>query len=154
MGGYTTALSQTGTVTAISPTSITVRSDDGYSQTYVIAEPAGPPPAIDEQVTVRATRDGQTSTVTAIELRKLGDQPTSKPSGFSAVTGGVTNVVASSVGAASSVVVSPSVTSGPSLKMPVLSGVDANVTPSAPIATAAPAPTPAATSFQLLRFHG
>ena len=66
MGGYTTALSQTGTVTASSPTSITVRSDDGYSQTYVIAQPAGPPPAIDEPVTVRATRDGQTSTVTAI----------------------------------------------------------------------------------------
>jgi hypothetical protein len=66
MGGYTTALSQTGTVTASSPTSITVRSDDGYSQTYVIAQPAGPPPAIDEPVSVRATRDGQTSTVTAI----------------------------------------------------------------------------------------
>ena len=35
-GGYTTVLTQTGTVTAISPTSITVRSEDGYSQTYVI----------------------------------------------------------------------------------------------------------------------
>jgi hypothetical protein len=66
MGGYTTVLSQTGTVTASSPTSITVRSDDGYSQAYFIARPAGPPPAIDEPVTVRATRDGQTSTVTAI----------------------------------------------------------------------------------------
>jgi hypothetical protein len=64
--GYTTVLSQTGTVTASSPTSITVRSDDGYSQTYVIAQPAGPPPAINEPVTVRGTRDGQTSTVTAI----------------------------------------------------------------------------------------
>jgi hypothetical protein len=53
-------------VTASSPTSITVRSDDGYSQTYVIAQLAGPPPAIDEPVTVRATRDRQTSTVTAI----------------------------------------------------------------------------------------
>ena len=66
MGGYTTVLSQTGTVTASSPTSITVRSDDGYSQTYVIAQPAGPSPAIDEPVTVRATRAGQTSTITAI----------------------------------------------------------------------------------------
>ncbi len=35
-GGYSTVLTQTGTVTAISPTSITVRSEDGYSQTYVI----------------------------------------------------------------------------------------------------------------------
>ena len=34
--GYTTVLTQTGTVTAISPTSITVRSEDGYSQTYVM----------------------------------------------------------------------------------------------------------------------
>jgi hypothetical protein len=66
MGGYATVLSQTGTVTASSPTSLTVRSDDGYSQTYVIARPAGPPPAINEPVAVRATRDGQTSTVTAI----------------------------------------------------------------------------------------
>lgn len=66
MGGYTTVLSQTGTVTASSPTSITVRSDDGYRQTYVIAQPAGPSPAIDKLVTVRATRNGQTSTVTAI----------------------------------------------------------------------------------------
>lgn len=66
MGGYTTVLNQTGRVTASSPTSITVLSDDGYSQTYVIAQPAGPPPATDDPVTVRATRDGQTSTVTAI----------------------------------------------------------------------------------------
>ena len=35
-GGYNTVLTQTGTVTAISPTSITVRSEDGFSQTYVI----------------------------------------------------------------------------------------------------------------------
>ena len=68
MGGYTTVLSQSGTVTASSPTSITVRSDDGYSQTYVIAQPTGPSPAIDEPVTVRATRAGQTSTVTAISV--------------------------------------------------------------------------------------
>lgn len=65
-GSYTTVLSQTGTVTASSPTSLTVRSNDGYSATYVIAAPAGPPPPIDAPVTVRATRDGQISTVTAI----------------------------------------------------------------------------------------
>ena len=69
-GGYTTVLTQTGTVTANSPTSITVRSDDGYSQTYVIAQEAGPSPALDQPVTVRATRDGQTSTVTAISAGK------------------------------------------------------------------------------------
>ena len=65
IGGYTTVLSQTGKVTASSPTSVTVLSDDGYSQTYVIAQPAGPPPAIDDPVTGRATRAGPTSTITA-----------------------------------------------------------------------------------------
>ena len=69
-GGYTTELTQTGSVTAISPTSITIRSEDGYSQTYVIPNTAGnagaPPFAVDEQVVVRATRNGQTATVTNI----------------------------------------------------------------------------------------
>jgi hypothetical protein len=68
-GGYTTQLTQTGTVTAISPTSITVRSDDGYSQTYVIpntAGNAGPPFTVDDHVVLRATRNGQTATVTNI----------------------------------------------------------------------------------------
>jgi hypothetical protein len=68
-GGYSTVLTQTGTVTAISPTSITVRSEDGYSQTYVIpntAGNAGPPFAVDDHVVLRATRNGQTATVTNI----------------------------------------------------------------------------------------
>ncbi|MDT7732637.1 MAG: hypothetical protein QOK45_2890 [Mycobacterium sp.] len=68
-GGYTTVLTQTGTVTAISPTSITVRSEDGFSQTYVIpsaAGNAGTPFAMDDRVVVRATRSGQTATVTNI----------------------------------------------------------------------------------------
>jgi hypothetical protein len=68
-GGYSTVLTQTGTITAISPTSITVRSADGYSQTYVIPNTAGnadPPFVVDDQVVVRATRNGQTATVTNI----------------------------------------------------------------------------------------
>jgi len=68
-GGYTTELTQTGTVTAISPTSITVHSADGFTQTYVIpntANNAGAPFAVDDQVVVHATRDGQTATVTNI----------------------------------------------------------------------------------------
>jgi hypothetical protein len=76
-GGYTTELTQTGTVTAISPTSITVRSEDGYSQTYVIpstAGNAGAPFAVDDQVVVRATRNGQTATVTNIGTSMPGGQ--------------------------------------------------------------------------------
>jgi hypothetical protein len=68
-GGYSTVLTQTGTVTAISPTSITVRSEDGFSQNYVIpgtAGNAGVPFAMDDRVVVRATRNGQTATVTNI----------------------------------------------------------------------------------------
>jgi hypothetical protein len=74
-GSYTTVLSQTGTVTAISPTFITVRSDDGYTQTYVIPpNPGGstPPFAVDDPVTVRATRIGDTATVTNISNPQLG----------------------------------------------------------------------------------
>jgi hypothetical protein len=68
-GGYTTVLTQTGTVTAVSPTSIIVRSVDGFSQTYVLpstAGNAGAPFTVDDQVVVRATRSGQTVTVTNI----------------------------------------------------------------------------------------
>jgi hypothetical protein len=68
-GGFITMISQTGRVTAISPTSVTARSDDGYSQTYVIAAAgvaATPPFAVGDEVTIEATRTGQTATVTGI----------------------------------------------------------------------------------------
>lgn len=65
-GGYTTELTQTGTVTATSPSSISVRSEDGFSQTYVIPQPAQTQFAVDDQVVVQATRTGQTATVTNI----------------------------------------------------------------------------------------
>jgi hypothetical protein len=68
-GSYTTVLTQTGAVTAVSPSSVTVRSDDNYTQTYALpptAGNAGSQFAVDEQVIVRATRAGQTATVTNI----------------------------------------------------------------------------------------
>jgi hypothetical protein len=77
-GGYTTELTQTGAVTAISSTSITVRSDDGYSQAYVIPDTAGNanvPFALDDHVVVRATRNGQTVTVTNIGNPLPGGPP-------------------------------------------------------------------------------
>lgn len=68
-GGFNTMISQTGRITAISPTSVTARSDDGFSQTYVI-KAAGvgtiPPFAVGDQVTIEATRTGQTAAVTSI----------------------------------------------------------------------------------------
>ncbi|WP_029116030.1 hypothetical protein [Mycobacterium sp. URHB0044] len=70
-GGFTTLMTQTGRITAISPTSVTARSDDGYTQTYVIpaaSNGAGvtPPFAVNDDVTIRGTRSGQTASVTTI----------------------------------------------------------------------------------------
>lgn len=68
-GRYRTELTQTGRITALSPTTITVRSGDNYSQTYVIPNGTtgtAPPFAVDDQVVVRATSDGQTATATNI----------------------------------------------------------------------------------------
>jgi len=65
-GGYATEMTQTGVVTAISPSSITVRSEDGFSQAYVVPQTAQTPFAVDDQVTVHATRTGQTATATSI----------------------------------------------------------------------------------------
>jgi hypothetical protein len=73
-GGYRTVLTQTGTVTAISPDSITVRSDDNYSQTYTLSPSASAPTvplAVNDQVMIRATRTGQTAAVTSIDNPKL-----------------------------------------------------------------------------------
>ena len=78
-GGYTTEMTQTGTVTAVSATSITVRSEDGYSQTYAVPNTAGSPRApfaVDDQVVVRATRNGETATVT-----NIGNPPQGGPVG-------------------------------------------------------------------------
>jgi hypothetical protein len=68
-GGFSTLISQTGRVTAISATSVTARSDDGFVQTYVIHEAdaaAKPPFAVNDQVTINGKRDGVAATVTSM----------------------------------------------------------------------------------------
>ncbi|WP_163805432.1 hypothetical protein [Mycolicibacterium anyangense] len=58
-GGFTTELSQTGNVTAATDTSITVRSADGYTQTFRIDPETRQPRAAlhsGDEVTVRGTR--------------------------------------------------------------------------------------------------
>ena len=68
-GGYRTELSQTGRVTAISPTGVTARSDDGFVQTYVIREVGGakPPPfAVGDRIVVDANREGEAAVVTTM----------------------------------------------------------------------------------------
>jgi hypothetical protein len=67
-GGFATMLTQSGTVTQISPTAITVRSTDSYTQTYVLPPGVGAPGTIvtEDDVELRAKRTGQTLTVTAV----------------------------------------------------------------------------------------
>jgi hypothetical protein len=65
-GGFTTQVSQTGRVTAISATSVTARSDDGFVRTYVIREINGattPPLSVGDAVDIKATREGETAVI-------------------------------------------------------------------------------------------
>jgi len=68
-GGFSTLITQTGTITAISPTAVTARSADGFTQTYVIHEVEGasaPPFAVGEPIVITATRKGETTTVSTM----------------------------------------------------------------------------------------
>lgn len=74
-GGYTTERLQNGTVSAVSATDITVKSTDGYTQTYVIGSNTTVDRGQDtigkvatgNTVTVIATLSGQTATASTIE---------------------------------------------------------------------------------------
>ncbi len=68
-GGYTTERLQTGDVTELSATSVTLTSKDGYKQTYTIGsstEKAGDVKQGDTNVTVVAKVEGQTATATSL----------------------------------------------------------------------------------------
>ena len=67
-GGYLTVMTQHGTATEVSPTSVTVRSADGFTQRYVVPPGAQPDRAVaaNDEVDVRARRIGQTATLTAV----------------------------------------------------------------------------------------
>ena len=84
-GGFSTIISQTGRVTAISDDSVTARSDDGYVQTYTIpaGHPGGilaaPPFAVNDDVTIRAMRTGETASVTTIDYARTRGGPAGPP---------------------------------------------------------------------------
>ena len=83
-GGFTTDLSQTGRVTAISAGSVTARSNDGFSQTYVISAlgPTAantPPFVVNDVVTIRAMRTGTTTSVTSIDYARTGGGAAAPP---------------------------------------------------------------------------
>ena len=72
-GGFTTELTQTGTVTDISDTSITARSQDGYTQTYVITtdtRQGHTPVHAGDTATIRAVANNGTNTATAISPQR------------------------------------------------------------------------------------
>jgi hypothetical protein len=68
-GGYTTERLQTGDVTALSATSVTLTSKDGYKQTYTLdgsTQKTGDVKQGDTNITVVAKVDGQTATATSL----------------------------------------------------------------------------------------
>ncbi len=67
-GGFITKMSQTGTVDEVTLSSIVVRSDDGFTQIYAFPSGAGTNQSVsaNDTVTVQATRDGATVTLTSI----------------------------------------------------------------------------------------
>jgi hypothetical protein len=68
-GGFSTLISQTGQVTAISATSVTARSADGFVQTYAIHDVGAtslPTFAVNDQITIDAKREGAIITVTTM----------------------------------------------------------------------------------------
>ncbi len=70
-GGYSTMLTQTGTITAISPTAITVRSDDAFTQTYDLQPSTriAHSLVVNDEVTLQATRTGAVATATTVHQR-------------------------------------------------------------------------------------
>ena len=72
-GGFTTKLTQTGTVDEVTLSSVVVRSDDGYTQIYTFPSASAAPDhsvAAKDTVTVHATRTG-----TTVTLNSIGEVP-------------------------------------------------------------------------------
>lgn len=68
-GGFQTEVTQTGTVTEVSDTSITARSDDGFTQSYILTTDTRTGHAAmhaGDRATIRAVQRGGTNTATVI----------------------------------------------------------------------------------------
>ncbi|UOZ08546.1 hypothetical protein [Amycolatopsis sp. WQ 127309] len=89
-GGYTTERLQTGDVTELSATSVTLTSKDGYKQTYALdgsTQKTGDVKTGDTNVTVVAKVDGQTATATSLGQAPAGQgqrQPGQRRGGYPA----------------------------------------------------------------------
>jgi hypothetical protein len=73
-GGYVTKIMQTGKVTALSATSMTAQSDDGFSKTYTITSAQATDVATGDTVTVVATESGNSATATSVTEGTTGGQ--------------------------------------------------------------------------------
>jgi len=73
-GGYVTKLMQTGDVTALSSTSLTAKSDDGFTKTYTITSAQATGLATGDTVTIVATESGTTATATSVTEGRTGGQ--------------------------------------------------------------------------------
>ena len=74
-GAYTTVLTQTGVLTAVSDTSLIAKSADGFTQIYIIApgsNPANTQLAVNDTVTIRANVTNNAATATRVTE---GDDP-------------------------------------------------------------------------------
>ena len=74
-GAYTTVLTQTGVLTAVSDTSITAKSADGFTQIYTIppgSRAANTQLAVNDTVTIRANVTNNAATATTVTE---GDDP-------------------------------------------------------------------------------
>ncbi|MEU8631464.1 hypothetical protein AB0C38_04790 [Amycolatopsis sp. NPDC048633] len=83
-GGYTTERLQTGDVTELSATSVTLTSKDGYKQTYTLdgsTQKTGDVKQGDTNVTVVAKVDGQTATATSLGQALQGQGQGQRPGG-------------------------------------------------------------------------
>ncbi|MEA5366688.1 hypothetical protein VA596_44655 [Amycolatopsis sp., V23-08] len=89
-GGYVTKIMQTGKVTALSATSLTAQSDDGFSKTYTITSAQATGVASGDTVTVVATESGDAATATSVTEGTTGagqGQQGQPPAGAPAQTG-------------------------------------------------------------------
>jgi hypothetical protein len=95
-GGYTTELLQNGEVTAVSDTSITAKSEDGYTRTYtidsdtVVGNGSTDLSSIEtgDDVTIVATESGDTATVESlVEAGTAQDQMGQAPPGQNSQNG-------------------------------------------------------------------
>lgn len=73
-GGYSTELTQNGTITELTATSVTVRSNDGFTQSYVLPASVTPSFGVDDRVQIKATRTGPASTAEPT-VTSIGEAP-------------------------------------------------------------------------------